>query len=98
MATDGLFDNVELEDIAEIALEWEQKNGFISGGDIASREKRWKTGSSMTVESAENIDGLAQLLVEKARSNSLDSKTDSPFAILAKENDIMWSGGKFSLV
>jgi len=93
MATDGLFDNVELEDIAEIALEWEQKNGFISGGDIASREKRWKTGSSMTVESAENIDGLAQLLVEKARSNSLDSKTDSPFAILAKENDIMWSGG-----
>ena len=47
-ATDGLFDNVELEDITRIALEWEQKNGFIVGGDMASREKRWRAGLSMT--------------------------------------------------
>lgn len=93
MATDGLFDNVELEDIAKIAWEWEQKNGFIVGGDITSREKRWRSGTSMTIESANNIDDLAKMLVERARENSLDSRTDSPFAILAKENDIMWSGG-----
>ena len=94
MATDGLFDNVELEDITKIALEWEQKNGFIVGGDIASREQRWRAGSSMTMQSAHSINDLAKTLVDKARENSLDTKTDSPFAILAKENDIMWSGGK----
>jgi protein phosphatase PTC7 len=95
IATDGLFDNVELEDITTIALEWEQKTGFISGGDIAAREKRWAKGSSMTNESAKEVELLAKTLVEKARQNSLDKKTDSPFAILAKENDIMWSGGKW---
>ncbi len=94
LATDGLFDNVELEDITKIALEWEQKNEFIHGGDIASREKRWKEGSSMTLESAKTIGVLAKTLVEKARENSLNNSIDSPFAILAKENDIMWSGGK----
>jgi len=92
-ATDGLYDNVELEDITRIALEWEQKNGFIVGGDIASREKRWRAGSSMTLQSAASIEDLARTLVEKARENSLDNSVDSPFAILAKENDIMWSGG-----
>ncbi len=92
-ATDGLFDNVELEDITRIALEWEQKNGFIVGGDIASREKRWRAGSSMTLQSAASIEDLAKKLVEVARENSLDNSIDSPFAILAKENDIMWSGG-----
>ena len=29
----------------------------------------------------------------RARELSLDSTTDSPFALLAKENDIMWGGG-----
>ena len=94
LATDGLFDNVELEDITQIALEWEQKNGFIDDRDIVSREKRWKEGSSMSMESAKTIDSLAKTLVDKARENSLNSSIDSPFAILAKENDIMWSGGK----
>lgn len=93
MATDGLFDNVELEDIEKIALEWEQQCGFIKGGDISAREKRWEKGSSMTQESAERVDELTKALVEKARENSLDNSKDSPFAILAKENDVMWSGG-----
>ena len=97
MATDGLYDNVELDDIAKIAWEWEQKNGFIVGGDIATREKRWRKGTTMTMESANTINDLAKKLVEKARENSLDSRTDSPFAILAKENDIMWSGGEFRI-
>lgn len=94
MATDGLFDNVELEDITKIALEWEQKHGFIVGSDIGSRDKRWDSGTSMTLKSSQTIDELAKLLVAKARENSIDSSIDSPFAILAKENDVMWSGGK----
>jgi len=92
MATDGLFDNVELEEITKIAYEWERKNNFIQDGNIVEREKRWRMGMSMTKQSAETICDLANALALKARENSIDSK-DSPFAILAKENDVMWSGG-----
>lgn len=94
MATDGLFDNVDIDEIAAIALEWEQQNGFVRGGDIDSREKRWFIGNSLTDLSYERIPHLSEVLVKKARENSLDSTTDSPFALLAKENDIMWSGGR----
>jgi len=93
MATDGLFDNVDIDDIAQISLKWEQDNGFIRQGDVVAREKRWSMGNSMTGLSAEAIPMLSTILCEKARENSLDSSIDSPFAILAKENDIMWSGG-----
>ena len=94
MATDGLFDNLEVDDIAQTALEWEQQYGFIRGGDIMARERRWAMGNSLTVLSSETIEELAAELCKKAREKSLDPTTDSPFAILAKENDIMWSGGK----
>jgi len=93
VATDGLFDNVDIDEISEIALEWEQRHGFIRGGDIAAREHRWSMGNSLTIVSAENISELAQLLCARARENSLNPEIDSPFAVLAKENDIMWSGG-----
>jgi protein phosphatase PTC7 len=93
MATDGLFDNVDIDEITAVALEWEQQNGFIRGGDIAARERRWSMGNSLTMLSAERIRDLAQALCKRARENSLNSEVDSPFAILAKENDIMWSGG-----
>ena len=93
MATDGLFDNVDIDEIASVALEWEQQNGFSRGGDIDGREQRWVSGSSLTDLSYEQIPTLAEVLVKKARENSLDSTTDSPFALLAKDNDIMWSGG-----
>ena len=33
------------------------------------------------------------LVVLRARAASLDNTKDSPFAQLAKENDIMWGGG-----
>ena len=36
---------------------------------------------------------LAEQLVRRARDLSLDKHRDSPFAILAKDNDIMWGGG-----
>mmetsp|Transcript_9657 Transcript_9657/g.9315 ORF Transcript_9657/g.9315 Transcript_9657/m.9315 type:complete len:622 (-) Transcript_9657:180-2045(-) len=93
MATDGLFDNVDIDDIAKISLKWEQDNGFIKGGDIIERQKRWSKGESMTLQSVEQISDLTKRLCDLARENSLDSSIDSPFAILAKENDIMWSGG-----
>lgn len=93
MGTDGLFDNVDIEDIAKASLEWEQKCGFIRGGDIAAREQRWAMGNSLTLMSMEHVDGLASDLCALAREKSLDKMNDSPFAILAKENDIMWSGG-----
>ena len=93
MATDGLFDNVDIDDIASVALKWEMDNQFIDNGGIDSRRRRWESGESMTDISAQTIPKLAELLCKKARENSLDNTVDSPFALLAKENDIMWSGG-----
>jgi len=89
-----VFDNVDIDDVAKIALKWEQGIGLIRGGDIASRDRRWASGNSLTVLSSEKVGDLAKDLCEKARENSLDNATDSPFAMLAKDNDIMWSGGK----
>eukprot|EP00980_Cylindrotheca_fusiformis_P031571 scaffold26564_cov122-Cylindrotheca_fusiformis.AAC.5 len=93
MATDGLFDNVDPDEIAQMGLEWEQQVGLIRGGDIRAREKRWQMGNSMTVLSAERLPEFANELCIRAREYSLDALLDSPFALLAKENDIMWSGG-----
>jgi len=93
MATDGLFDNVDIDDITKIALKWEQGVGLIRGGDIAARERRWALGDSLTLLSSEKVGSLATELCEIARESSLDSTKDSPFAMLAKDNDIMWSGG-----
>lgn len=93
MATDGLFDNVDIDDIAQVVMEWEQDNGFVRSGDVTAREKRWSMGNSMSLLSAEAVPDLANLLCAKARELSLDGSVDSPFAVLAKENDIMWSGG-----
>jgi len=92
IATDGLFDNVETEDITRLAVQWENKYGFMKGGDIG-REERWNRGKSMAESSAKNINLLASSLCNLAQEKSLEKGTDSPFAILAKENDIMWSGG-----
>lgn len=93
MATDGLFDNVDIDDVAKIALQWEHESGFIDGGGIRARKKRWDSGKSFTELSAQAIPKLSEMLCQKAREHSLDNSIDSPFAMLAKENDIMWSGG-----
>ena len=37
---------------------------------------------------------LASQLAQRALELSLDRETDSPFALLAKDNDIMWGGGR----
>lgn len=93
MATDGLFDNVEMNDICSIAYEWEQRYGFIREGDTEGIGRRWVKSNSLSVLSTEPIHKLADRLCRQARENSLNNEVDSPFAILAKENDIMWSGG-----
>lgn len=93
MATDGLYDNVDVDDICAAALQWEQSNGFIRGGDISARERRWNKGESLTLLSAQRIGDLTETLCQLAQKNSVDQTKDSPFAILAKENDIMWAGG-----
>jgi protein phosphatase PTC7 len=93
VATDGLFDNVDVDEICEIALDWEQRHGFVRGGDVVFRERRWAMGNSLTALSAEVVSELAASLCQRARENSVNAEIDSPFAILAKENDIMWSGG-----
>jgi hypothetical protein len=58
-----------------------------------ARERRWSMGNSLTMLSAERIHDLSQALCKRAWENSLNLEVDSPFAILAKENHIMWSGG-----
>ena len=40
-----------------------------------------------------DVEALAKEIVFKARELSLIKNRDSPFALLAKENDIMWGGG-----
>ena len=37
---------------------------------------------------------LATALARRALERSLDRDVDSPFALLAKDNDIMWGGGR----
>jgi protein phosphatase PTC7 len=65
LATDGLFDNVEERDIAEIVENHRSK-------------------------SAEEI---AKCIAEVGFEKSVDKSVDSPFAIQAKDNNFMWSGG-----
>ena len=72
MATDGLYDNLDLDEIVQEVSAWELSHHN---------------------PSTDSLQTLAVRLVRKARELSLDKQRDSPFAILAKENDIMWGGG-----
>jgi len=72
MATDGLYDNLDLDEIVQEVSAWEHSHHN---------------------PNTDSLQTLAVRLVRKARELSLDKQRDSPFAILAKENDIMWGGG-----
>jgi protein phosphatase PTC7 len=85
MATDGLFDNVEMQDIVQEISNW-QRDLFDS-----SPEQLKLPAARGAPAGAEQE--LAKRLVKLARTMSLDKQRDSPFALLAKENDIMWGGG-----
>lgn len=84
LATDGLFDNVDLDEIVGMIADWEAKY-FSASSDDNIYMRSTKGNAAVQV--------LAEQLVRTAREVSLDSQRDSPFAILAKENDIMWGGG-----
>ena len=89
----GLYDNVELDEICAVSAEWEDKwfggpssgkplSDMSAGGGLSSAERETRA-----------LNELAQRLCELARKCSLDTSKDSPFAVLAKENDILWGGG-----
>jgi len=42
----------------------------------------------------ESEEVLAERIATRAQEMSLDNSVDSPFALLAKDNDIMWGGGR----
>jgi protein phosphatase PTC7 len=83
LATDGLFDNMPESDILEILQEHEESIGRNIGSSISE-----PSGPSSTETS------LATKIAMRAQELSLDNSIDSPFAILAKDNDIMWGGGR----
>ncbi len=83
LATDGLYDNLDLTEIVEEVAKWETEHFSSEGSDIRLPDSQ---GNIL-------MQKLAEKLVNVAREVSLDNSRDSPFAILAKENDIMWGGG-----
>lgn len=117
VATDGLFDNLELDEVCTIAAAWEEEwyggpneglplgtlaaaaaAATTAGGDSLSSSSSLSSLSSLSPEEQsereqEAMNDLSSRLCVRSRDLSLDTKTDSPFATLAKENDILWSGG-----
>jgi len=86
LASDGLFDNLDLDDIVKEVEAWENKWFPGAGSDTDLLQ-------SPSLHGAKAIEALAASLVNTARTLSLDKHRDGPFAVLAKENDIMWGGG-----
>jgi len=84
MGTDGLFDNLDVDEIIAEISDWEKK--WFSSCTAEELQQPNPKGP-------EAMRALAQGLVLKARALSLDKNRDSPFAVLAKENDILWAGG-----
>jgi len=82
LATDGLFDNLELDEIVDEVAKWEDK-WF---GKLYLKNEHPEFEQSC-------MDALSEQLVNKSRELSLLKNKDGPFALLAKDNDIMWSGG-----
>lgn len=81
MATDGLFDNMEIDEIVSEVITWELEY-------IPPNSKE-----PSLADQKKAVQALADRLTRKARELSLDTSRDSPFALLAKDNDILWSGG-----
>ena len=90
LATDGLFDNLDLNDLVSHIHDWEDEW-------FGKMWLKYPLDKQMGLEGnnkdKEAMNALAKSIVVKARELSLDKTKDSPFALLAKDNDIMWSGG-----
>lgn len=65
----------------------------VSVDEVVQLVANWDSQPSRSQLSVANdLDDLAAHLCSRARDFSLDEHRDSPFALLAKENDIMWGG------
>jgi protein phosphatase PTC7 len=91
MATDGLFDNLDLDEIVDEISVWEKK--YFPGSMRLIPDSSMDDIRIPCEKGSHAMEQLARQIVSKARMLSLDTKRDSPFALLAKENDIMWGGG-----
>ena len=81
LASDGLFDNMHEEELVEVVRTWAAKHAL---PDVAA---------SPAPAASAAVQALSQALADAALALSMDSSRDSPFAVLAKENDILWSHG-----
>lgn len=82
--------HVEPHDIVIIASDGLFDN--VHEADLIQQVNDWLAEESQP-GAKESLQRLADTLVRLARERSLDKMTDSPFAVLAKDNDIMWGGG-----
>jgi protein phosphatase PTC7 len=79
-------------EIITLVEEWERAH-FPPSDAYPSKGEAIKYSTVVSAGGQSACDILAEKLVRTAREFSLDSNKDSPFAVLAKENDIMWGGG-----
>jgi len=93
VATDGLFDNVSVDHITDIVAEWEKSAQDLSVAICESPHTVQTQATDSEAHVCHDLSALAHKLAHTARTLSLDEHTDSPFALLAKDNDILWSGG-----
>ena len=83
LATDGLFDNMTEEQVVQVVQDDADSDLSSLGADKSAADA-----------AAGRLGALARRLAHRARELSLDTDTDSPFAVLAKDNDICWGGGR----
>ena len=95
LATDGLFDNVPEEAIvAEVGRSMDK----IAGGALQVPVPASSTSGSADRPALHTgpispLTPVATALAHLAHRLSLDKFTDSPFAVLAKDNNILWKNG-----
>ena len=83
LATDGLFDNMTEEQVVQVVQDDADSDLSSLGADKSAADA-----------AAGRLGALARRLAHRARELSLDTDVDSPFAVLAKDNDICWGGGR----
>jgi len=106
LATDGLFDNLHEQAVLEVVDACVAESVCGSGKGSSSSEGGMRAEGTPGSGSSEDrmlagaldvkidVEMLAARLAHRAHSASLDPSVDSPFALLAKEHDIMWGGGR----
>ena len=81
-----------IDEIVKFVSEWEEEY-YPKSKRLGGVSNKSNTTNIANSKSAVQI--LAERLTNKAREYSIDTKRDSPFALLAKDNDVLWSqGGK----